>query len=96
MPDASRSTCSTRTRPPRALLLIADLAITRGDEERGRAIAATAIGVHARAGIVISPVHTANVPGARISTTITEPAELTLAEAVEQAHAVLDEILSED
>lgn len=76
---------------PGALLLVADLAISRGDP-RGRAIAATAVGVHARAGIVIAPALIPTVPGARVSAMVDDPAELTLAEAIEQAYAVLDEI----
>jgi DNA-binding SARP family transcriptional activator/predicted ATPase len=81
---------------PDALLLVAELAISRGDEARGLAIAATANEVRARAGIDLATAHVAALPGARISALVSEPAELTLAEAVEQAQAVLDEILVED
>jgi DNA-binding SARP family transcriptional activator/predicted ATPase len=80
---------------PSALLLIADLAITRGDLERGRAIAATATRVMERAGVVLSQAHLSTVPGARVATVGAEADVLTLAEAVEQAEAVLDEILAE-
>ncbi len=78
---------------PNLLLLTADLAITRSDEQRGLAIAATAVDIHARAGV--SRMQMPHLPGTRVAAMVDGPAELTFAEAVDQAHAVLDEILEE-
>jgi DNA-binding SARP family transcriptional activator/predicted ATPase len=81
---------------PDALLLVADLAISHGDEARGLAIAATAEEVRARAGMVNPDAKDATLlPGARITPLIQGPAELTFSEAIAEAHAVLDDILSE-
>jgi DNA-binding SARP family transcriptional activator/predicted ATPase len=77
------------------LFLAADLAISHGDAARGRAIAATAYAVRTREGFGLARGDATALPGARLASTIDQPAELTLAEAVEDAHAILDAIASE-
>jgi DNA-binding SARP family transcriptional activator/predicted ATPase len=78
-----------------ALLIVGDLALSRGDDTRGRAIAATAVAALERTGFVLPKVHVATLPGDRLATMVAGTADLPFSEAVEQAHAVLDEILAD-
>jgi DNA-binding SARP family transcriptional activator/predicted ATPase len=80
---------------PLALFLAGNLAISRGDSARGIAIVATANDAHTSAGMDLSVEQLAAYSGISADQLASVPVELSLSEAIEQAHAVLDEILAE-
>jgi tetratricopeptide (TPR) repeat protein len=90
------SSTETATYPTsEGLLLVADLAVSRNDAARGWAIAAAARAFGDQEGFGYPSTDGAALPGQRIRVAVDQPAELTLSEAVQQANAVLDEILGE-